>query len=165
IIKIEEWVSYVVSAGIFMLFWMSIQIKTGIRNMSECVDINGTLSSRFLSIFVDAIFLTFMIGVYNILIIDIIFIACSIAVLSYNKMHILEFFTENTWKVEYMYIFIGTLFLGIGLLSILFKCNDFGILGLKGKIFCGIVVILFTHISLPPNSPLAKFATSNYKNK
>lgn len=164
ILKMEEWISYVLSAGIFMLFWMSIQIKTGIKNMSECVDSSGTFGSRFVCILVDAIFMTLMMGVYNILIIDIIFIACSIVVLLYKKMYILEFFSENTWKVEYVYTFIGILFLSIGFLSILFKYNDFGVLGIKGKIVCGIVVILFTHITLPPNSPIAKFATSNYKN-
>lgn len=165
ILNIPKWLSFVISGLMFFLVFFAIQIIGAQNDDENEVSSDGIAGARICGVFISAILLAFILGIYIYQIVNIVMVIVGIIMLTLERKKIGRFFFENRWENKFWYTYIGCVLVICGVFSI-FACLDIapcteleGIFRIIG-IIVWFLIIMFT---LPPNTLLARFATNNFK--
>ncbi len=158
-------VSVVIASFCFVILAMKIQIGISLYKADGSISSDGIAGARLFGIILISIILPWVLGVFQIIVVDICMLILAIICMYKGRKKILSFFSENRWEMQYWFVLLGGV-LGIsGIYSIL-SCYDIAPCGTLNGVWrvIGVLGIMgIMKISLPTNSPMAKFATSNYE--
>ena len=162
---IPKWLGLVISGIMFYSVFFVFQIKGAQKRNEYKVSSDGIAGARMLGIFVSAILLAFILGVYIYQIVNIVMFTIGIILLILERKQIGSFFFENCWENKFWGVYMGWILIICGLFSI-FACLDIapcteleGVYRIVGIILWFLVIM----ITLPPNTVLARFVTNNFK--
>lgn len=165
IFDLPDWVSFIIGAAFFWTVFMIMQIKAAIDYPCDDVSKDGISGARLTGIMITSWITPFVLGLYKHVIVDIFFVILGIVAIFVSRKYFFKFLLENNWKKMYWLVYGGCVSIINGIYS-LFAVKDLApctVLSYKYRI---IALFLFGGvflISIPPNSPLAKFATKNYE--
>ena len=162
---LPKWLGLVIAGLMFYLVFFIIQIKGAMSNIKDEVSSDGIAGARICGVFISAILLAFILGIYVYQAANIAMTIAGVVLLILQRRKIKGFFFENRWENNFWLVYFGIAFIICGVFSV-FACLDIapctelcGVYRAIG-IIVWILVILWT---LPPDTWLARFATNNYK--
>lgn len=144
---LPKWLGLVIAGLMFYLVFFIIQIKGAMSNIKDEVSSDGIAGARICGVFISAILLAFILGIYVYQAANIAMTIAGVVLLILQRRKIKGFFFENRWENNFWLVYFGIAFI---------ICGVYRAIG----IIVWILVILWT---LPPDTWLARFATNNYK--
>lgn len=164
-LDLPEWTSIIIASIFFWTFYMIIQINMSVKNICEHVSKDGIAGARLFGIFITSIIVPFMLGIYEYIIIDIIYLAIGVIGIVVSRSFFWDFLFENNWKKMYWFVYFGCVLILSGVYS-LFAAKDIApciVLPIKYRVIAFFVLGITFLASIPPSSVISKFATINYE--
>lgn len=151
---------------VFYIIFIGMQIKENVEKSDDTISSDGTAGTRLVAIFIDGILIPWSLGWFKIIQLDVLMIIISILCIIKGKKYFVSFFQKNNWKKEYWFVFWGCTLMFSGIYSFLsfYEIAPCGVVKVYVRVIFLIILLGITSITLPPDSPVAKFATANYKN-
>ena len=162
---LPEWVSIILGALFFWSFFMIIQIKMGVKYSSDRVTRDGVAGARLCGIFITSMTMPFILGIYEHIVIDILFVIIGLIGILISGKNFWRFLFENNWEKIYWLVYWGCVLIFSGVYS-LFAAYDIApctVLDLKYRIIALFLFGIIFLASIPLDSVLAKFASANYE--
>ena len=163
--EMPEWFAVIISAAVFALIFLIIQIKGSMEYPLKDISSDGILGTRLVGTFFTSVMLPFVLGLYNYIVVDVAMIFMGIAGLIIGRKYISSFLFKNNWDKKYWFVYLGTILLAGGVYSIFASTGDAPCTVLSGK-YKLVALVLFCIVmrgTIPPNTAMAKFVTNNYK--
>ncbi len=160
-----EWMSIVIAGLIFFGVYFTIQIKSAIETPAKEISQDGIAGARLVGIFICSVLLAFILGVYVYQVVNVLMIIIGCILLILERKMIIPFFSQNRWESKFGIVCCGCMLVICGIFSI-FACLDIApCTGLKcfSRIVAIAVWAILALLTLPSNTWLAKFVTSNYE--
>lgn len=166
ILKINDVESFLIPASCFMIIFLGVQIMQSKKFFSNAVSKEGIIGARLAGVIVTGWLLPLCIGYAFINPVAVILFGISMICLLLGRKYIKIFFVASKWKFPFYLVYMGLVCGGSAVEIVLFN--------LEGKVTESVPflyrmlvcmgLIVWNILTIPYNSPIAKFATANYRN-
>lgn len=141
---LPKWLGLVIAGLMFYLVFFIIQIKGAMSNIKDEVSSDGIAGARICGVFISAILLAFILGIYVYQAANIAMTIAGVVLLILQRRKIKGFFFENRWENNFWLVYFGIAFIICGIFSV-FACLDIApcteLCGVYRAI--GIIVMIF----------------------
>ena len=120
---LPKWLGLVIAGLMFYLVFFIIQIKGAMSNIKDEVSSDGIAGARICGVFISAILLAFILGIYVYQAANIAMTIAGVVLLILQRRKIKGFFFENRWENNFWLVYFGIAFIICGVFSV-FACLD-----------------------------------------
>ena len=118
---LPKWLGLVIAGLMFYLVFFIIQIKGAMSNIKDEVSSDGIAGARICGVFISAILLAFILGIYVYQAANIAMTIAGVVLLILQRRKIKRFFFENRWENNFWLVYFGIAFIICGVFSV-FAC-------------------------------------------
>ena len=111
---LPKWLGLVIAGLMFYLVFFIIQIKGAMSNIKDEVSSDGIAGARICGVFISAILLAFILGIYVYQAANIAMTIAGLVLLILQRRKIKGFFFENRWENNFWLVYFGIAFIICG---------------------------------------------------